>query len=386
MVRWPALLGLLGVASITACGSSTRSEPRDSPSDQACDPSRLLGVGDDHACAVTETGEVACWGAAFGNGTAEDQLIPVLVPGLVGVRAVTAGRSHSCALLESREVVCWGTNESGQLGDGTTVDRLEPAAVSGLANVRRVSAGGPYTCALTDSDNVLCTGSDDFSGATPATVQTLPSAVSSVSHARALSVGGRSVCALLESGAVACWGWTWLESVGVWSAEPTELPGIAGAVQVSAGLNHDCLVLETGAAACRGYGRQGQLGDGNNETKDEPVPVLGLADIAMVAAGLGGYGHTCAIRQDGTVSCWGINTTGQLGNSSTESAQNAPGEPVLNLEDAVAIDAGAEHTCALRGSGEVTCWGKGERGQLGHGSTANQGAVAVSGLIAATCP
>jgi alpha-tubulin suppressor-like RCC1 family protein len=343
-------------------------------------------VGDDHACAVTETGEVACWGAAFGNGTAEAQLTPVLVPGLAGVLAVTAGRSHSCALLESREVVCWGTNESGQLGDGTTVDRLEPAPVPGLANVRSVSAGGPHTCALLASGSVLCTGSDEFSGATPAPPETVPSAISGLSEVRAVSAGGRNVCALLQAGEVACWGWVWLEAVGTWTVEPRQLPGISSALQVSAGLNHDCLVLETGSAACQGYGRQGQLGDGNNETKDDPVPVVDLADATMIAAGLGGYGHTCAVRQQGDVVCWGINTSGQLGNSSTDSTQNVPGEPVLNLGDAVAIDAGGEHTCALERSGEVTCWGKGEYGQLGNGATSNQGAVAVSGLVAATCP
>ncbi len=386
MVRWSELLGLLGVSLMTACGSSTRSEPPEAPNDDVCDPARFLGVGDNHACAVTSTGEVACWGAAFGNGTAYDQLTPVLVPGLAGVLAVTAGYSHSCALLESREVVCWGTNESGQLGDGTTVDRLAPAAVSGLSNTRSVGAGGPYTCALLDSGSVVCSGNDDYSGATPAPPQTVPTAVPDVSDVQAISVGGRGVCALLESGEVACWGWAWLEAVGVWSSEPRTLPGIADAVQVSAGLNHDCLVLETGGAACRGYGRQGQLGDGNNETKDDPVPVLDLTDARMIAAGHGGYGHTCALREGGGVVCWGINTSGQLGNSSTASTQNTLGEPVLNLEDAIAIDAGSEHTCALQRSGGVTCWGKGENGRLGNGSTSNQGAVAVSGLLASTCP
>jgi alpha-tubulin suppressor-like RCC1 family protein len=338
---------------------------------------------------VTTTGEVACWGVADdGSGTAVGDATPALVPGLTDVVAVTSGSGHSCALRKTRDVVCWGTNTSGELGNGRTDDQSEPVPVSNLSNVRSVSAGGRHTCALLDSGSVVCWGDNTSGQAGPdaAAVQTLPIAVSGIAEARAVSAGGRNTCALLEAGEVSCWGWAWEDTVGVWSAEPSLLPGISDALQVSAGLNHDCVVLTTGEAACRGYGRQGQLGDGDNGTKDDPQTVLNLGDATRIAAGDGGYGHTCALREAGDVVCWGINTDGQLGNSSTESTQSSPGEPVLHLDGVVSLGAGAEHTCALQGDGHVACWGKGDRGQLGNGAKANQGAGPVSGLLAATCP
>jgi alpha-tubulin suppressor-like RCC1 family protein len=388
MVRLPCLVGVLGLLLLTACGASSRSESPGVKNLDACEVHALLGVGSNHACAVTATGEVACWGAGYGNGTNENQATPVLVPGLTDAIAVSAGSSHSCALRKTRDVVCWGTNAMGQLGDGTTEDRLEPAPVSNLGAVRSVSAGGEHTCAVLESGEVACWGANEYGevGLGEVAVRTLPTVVAGVSQIRAISAGGRNTCALLDSGEVSCWGWQWKNMVGVSGPDPVLLPGIASAVQVSAGLNHDCLVLETGEAACRGYGRQGQLGDGENGTQDDPRPVLNLADATRIAAGLGGYGHTCAVRQTGAVVCWGIHTSGQLGNSTSETVQTSPGEPVLNLSDAIALGAGAEHSCALQRTGTITCWGKGDSGQLGDGSSTNQGMVAVSGLLAATCP
>jgi alpha-tubulin suppressor-like RCC1 family protein len=388
MVRSSGHIAVLGLSLLTACGASSRSESPGVKSHDGCEVRAFLGVGSNHACAVTTTGEVACWGAAYGNGTSENQATPVLVLGLTDAIAVSGGSSHSCALRKTRDVVCWGTNAAGQLGDGSTEDRLEPAPVSNLTAVRSVSAGGEHTCALLESGDVACWGANEYGevGVREGAVRTLPAAVPGVSNVRAISAGGRNTCALLDSGEVSCWGWQWQDEVGVSGPDPVLLPGVASAVQVSAGLNHDCLVLETGEAACRGYGRQGQLGDGENGTQDDPRTVLNLADAIMIAAGLGGYGHTCAVRQTGAVVCWGIHTSGQLGNSTSESAQNSPGEPVLNVNDAIALGAGAEHSCALQRTGRVDCWGKGDSGQLGDGSSMNQAAGAVSGLSAATCP
>ena len=108
-----------------------------------------------------------------------------------------------------------------------------------------------------------------------------------------------------------------------------------------------------------------------------------------------GAAHTCAITECGVTQCWGSNTIGQLGNGSinketafTEAIQNPDtgqigehivtsggGEPtpapVKNSENAIAIEAGYNHSCALTASGIVKCWGKNTYGQLGDGNTTN---------------
>jgi hypothetical protein len=81
-----------------------------------------------------------------------------------------------------------------------------------------------------------------------------------------------------------------------------------------------------------------------------PIPTFPSAP--MIAAGTS---HSCALLGDGTVSCWGSNGTGQLGDG-TQTDRLTPVQ-VVGLTDAVAIAAGSNHSCALHGDGTVSCWG-----------------------------
>lgn len=93
------------------------------------------------------------------------------------------------------------------------------------------------------------------------------------------------------------------------------------------------------------------------------VPATGATAIAA------GNVHTCAAHSDGTVSCWGYNIYGQLGNGTTsESATQTP-VTVTGISDAVSISAGRLHTCAVRAPGTVACWGYICTGQLGNTAT-----------------
>ncbi len=149
-------------------------------------------------------------------------------------------------------------------------------------------------------------------------------------------------------------------------------------IRISAGLAHTCAVIADGTVRCWGANDQGQLGDGTTTTPEpNPVPVSGLANAVAVAAG---SKHTCALRADGTVVCWGANNVGQLGSGTPTTPRLLP-VPVSGLSNAVALAAGAFHTCALQVDGHVRCWGNNASGQLGDGTTANQPApVLVSGL------
>jgi len=106
------------------------------------------------ACALTDVGEVWCWGSGgdgrLGQGNEEDSLVPVQVSGLsTGVASLSVGSGYSCAVLEDESAVCWGDNNDGNLGDGTTTDALLPVAVSGLSGVSRIWAGeNRTTCAV----------------------------------------------------------------------------------------------------------------------------------------------------------------------------------------------------------------------------------------------
>jgi len=113
---------------------------------------------------------------------------------------------------------------------------------------------------------------------------------------------------------------------------------------------------------------------------------LGGATIKAIARGAD---HTCAILTDGTVRCWGGNSSGQLGNGTT--ASSAVATAVTGIGNAIDIAAGDAFSCAVveavpgDGLGGVRCWGKGTSGQLGDGTNASASTpVAVAGVVAAT--
>jgi alpha-tubulin suppressor-like RCC1 family protein len=135
---------------------------------------------------------------------------------------------------------------------------------------------------------------------------------------------------------------------------------------ISAGEGHTCAVRSlTGnqSVSCWGRNTDGQLGNGSNTDSNTPVPVSMLTEPIAIAAG--GY-HTCALQAAGAVRCWGDNSNGQLGNG-TATDSNTPVN-VQGLSNAVGITAGLFHTCALLSNGRTACWGQNTAGQLGGGS------------------
>ena len=151
-------------------------------------------------------------------------------------------------------------------------------------------------------------------------------------------------------------------------------------VQLASGVSHTCAVVSDGSVRCWGSNSSGQLGIGAYGDRSMPSePVVGLGDVVEVAAG---YQHTCARRGDGAVYCWGYNLYGQLGDASTTD-RRAP-VPVLALAAASGISLGDYYSCARLVGGTVRCWGQNTSGQLGDGTTSNRYAsVAVSGLTGA---
>ena len=136
-----------------------------------------------------------------------------------------------------------------------------------------------------------------------------------------------------------------------------------------AGFAHTCALRNNGGVVCWGAGAQGQIGNGMTTAMNNMgQPVLGITDAISLSAGAN---HTCAVRLNGRVVCWGNNAGGQIGNNTTGAPVTSPSE-VFNLVDAVSIGLGAQHTCAVRKTGGVRCWGTNTNGQIGDGSTTNR--------------
>ena len=84
-----------------------------------------------------------------------------------------------------------------------------------------------------------------------------------------------------------------------------------------------------------------------------------------------GDDHSCAVKWDGTAWCWGEGWDYRLGNGSTTD-RYWPYEVANGWTDWVKLTAGGEHTCGVRETGALYCWGEGASGRLGYGGTADR--------------
>jgi alpha-tubulin suppressor-like RCC1 family protein len=305
---------------------------------------RAISAGGTHTCALTNNGGVKCWGLNLfgqtGSGTDTTSLnTPVDVSGLSsGVSAIAAGGLHACALTSSGGVKCWGDNEYGQLGDGTQINRKTPVDVSGLTSgVRAITAGYWHTCALTTSGAALCWGWNGNSQLGDGSIlgRLTPTGVSGLSSGiSAIAAGGFHSCALTNSGSVKCWGSNWAGQLGNGNTQsspvPVDISGLTGKVTaISAGIDHVC-ALTGGSARCWGRNDDGRLGNGTHKYSSLPLAVSGLTGRVINAISAGGD-HTCALTNTGSIRCWGHNNAGQLGDGTTTDSSSPLGVVYMPL-------------------------------------------------------
>lgn len=206
-----------------------------------------------------------------------------------------------------------------------------------------------------------------------------------------VSLGAHFGCALLRDRTVWCWGRNDEAQLGYPTTDlcpeelangqtravachafPFQVVGLDRATAVAAGGAFACALRDDGTVRCWGSNSAGQLGNGLTLPSAAPTTVNGLSGVTALAAGAR---HACALV--GTrVFCWGANDRGQLAQPNTSRTCEAGGESVpcetvpklvQTLDDVVAITAGDAHTCARTGDGLVFCWGDNRDGQLGSG-------------------
>ncbi len=189
-----------------------------------------LTGGSGHFCALTDAGEVWCWGLSNGGQLGQPvegfkaKAAPVLVAGLSGVVAITAGGHHTCAALKDGTAVCWGLNNYGQLGNGSQKISSKPVVVQGLSDVQSLSAALHLTCAIHGQGKLSCWGrnAEQQLGKKFSNLSTKPLAVDGVTDAVSVATGDRHVCVVRGVGSVSCWGANEVGQVGNGKAKPTK--------------------------------------------------------------------------------------------------------------------------------------------------------------------
>lgn len=360
-------------------------------------------VGIYNACALTQEGRVRCWGYAnSAMGAADDELYTAPNPAdvcasgtfddgtwacddgsgqdsaIVGALDLGMGDGHGCVIIGvNREVHCWGGNGSGQLGDGTYTARTHPAPVCLTGNIE-------------DGDCVPLVG------------------------ASRLRVRYDHGCVDV-SGTTYCWGRDVYGELGHGNDEdgyqPNPVPmcasgtrescvARAGVLEVALGEAASCILtddptVDGHSLACTGRNYEAQLGRGDYARRLTAGKVCAAGSkwacqpLDRVVALASGDRHTCAVREDSTLWCFGYNGAGQLGLGEHD-YQDGRIRPVpvcaagvlglagcrdadvpSELRGVVAAAGGMHHTCALLEGGAVRCFGLNNCGQLGNGRAGN---------------
>lgn len=331
------------------------------------DISSKVFTGGQQSCAILGDGEVQCWGSnqngQLGDGTYVDRLFPVTVKNLPSdISTMSLGNGHACAVSNSDSVLCWG--RGGALGNGGTDDSNTPVSVVGLGPSIAVAAGNRHTCAVLATGTVDCWGGNTQGelgdGKASGEYSLVPvEAVGLASGAIDIASGESHSCALLDSGDVKCWGYNGSGQLGDGTFNESDQPTAVdmnalgqGTVALAAGAQFSCALKSDGSVKCWGLGYD-----------PSPTPINGLKSPAVSITA--GDNHACARFADGQIQCWGTNGVGQLGNGTLISSEQPV--DVVGISGAIGVDAGASHTCAAAASGDVYCWGSAASGELGNG-------------------
>lgn len=361
-------------------------------------PQDRIAAGAAFTCAIKADNTVWCWGrndqGQLGN-SAHFLLTESVLPVQVAVfgsgtaatpMAVVAGAEHACVLTTTGAVWCWGRNGWGQAGvNGPT--QWDPVQVVVGGTVTQLAAGGSNTCAVLADNSVRCWGQNNFGQLgtgtadvaahyTPETVQGIPASFTVAS----IDIGTGHVCASSAMGEVWCWGrytygrlGTTVTSNAPIATRTETLSGIA--TDVSAGAEHSCVVVGAGLV-CFGRNNFGQSGQPTSTSQfSTPTAMTINGTVLRVSAG---DAFTCVTLNTGAVQCFGNNAAGQLGRGNAVSFDATPGVVLGLSSGASAISVGASHACVIESDGDVLCWGLNDFGQLGDNSQLNRNsAVAV---------
>jgi hypothetical protein len=329
---------------------------------------------------------------------------------------LAGGAISTCALTEAGNVWCWGSNHEGEVGVGSSdgvidrprkVDLPAPAVDVHIdARVAYTSLGPEYfatVCAVLTDDRTFCWGSS-YGDAPAAAAFTPPPAGSEELTVFFAPPSTYGLARKADGSVQRLEGGTWMptslgpavalafdcarQSSGdlrcsdITSGTETSYSAVSGGSVQAAGYLSVCATRADGRLLCWGQNAANQIGSGSTSIAS-PTLVEGLPTLEVIAAtvrsdfisqgsGAPGFqsGHTCAALVDGRTYCWGGNDRGQLGIGSASTDPVTTPTRVMTTERFVELSSGFSHTCAISEAAEVWCWGA-NNGVLGTADTSD---------------
>jgi alpha-tubulin suppressor-like RCC1 family protein len=268
----------------------------------------------------------------------------------------------------------WGSNANGRLGTGDVTNRLTPTQVANQSNFTMISAGSDFAVIYNGQYYAWGNATNGKLGDNSIITKSTPSLITFSTPPLSIAGGSTHGAILTVDGIVFSWGAFTNGQLGTGDAisrsTPIQVPNQSNFKDISMGSFFSLALKSDGRVFSWGGGSSGQLGIGTDvSNRSTPVQVVNESDFIAISAG---SGHSLALKSDGRVFSWGFNTSGQLGLGDV--ANRSTPAQVVNESGFKAIAKGANATfsLALKSDGRIFAWGINSSGQLGLGDTINR--------------
>ena len=343
-------------------------------------------VGNSAVCAVTTDGTAVCWGSnrdqyLIASSRELNITTPTKVPLPNSDRFVTldGGANRTwCGLAVSGKVYCWGDHH---IGSYFTPTSRTPVAVEfpHAMTITEVHSGYSNGCAINTDAELWCWGDILESGSGQTEPMRTPVKVAIPNGERVIDFdNGGASCAVTDLGNIYCWGHSNGEGqLGIGytsnfayavSVTPLKVLTPAGVqfASVTTGLEHSCALSTTGTGYCWGDNYQGLYGNNSYADSWVPTPMIVPNNEKLTLISTGWY-HTCVLTISGKTWCFGRGDFGELGTGTTLGGKTYRTPLVPSGTQFKTLSAALGTTCAIDQVDKVWCWGGANWGTSGSG-------------------